>query len=71
MGADGVVRIVFCLMLAAIGVKAVGWYGLAVAVAPLVGVLAVGSRGQLRTEAARRPRGPRSPRTSAGCCSAR
>jgi O-antigen/teichoic acid export membrane protein len=50
LGADGVVRIVFCLMLAAIGVTAVGWYGMAVAVAPLVGVIAVGSRGQLRTE---------------------
>jgi O-antigen/teichoic acid export membrane protein len=50
LGADGVVRILFCLLLAAIGVSAVGWYGMAVAVAPLVGVIAVGSKGQLRTE---------------------
>lgn len=50
LGADGVVRIVLCLALAAIGVTAVGWYGLAVAVAPLLGVIAVASRGQARTE---------------------
>jgi O-antigen/teichoic acid export membrane protein len=50
LGADGVVRILFCLLLAAIGVTAVGWYGMAVAIAPLVGVLAVASKGQLRTE---------------------
>jgi O-antigen/teichoic acid export membrane protein len=50
MGADGLVRILLCLILAIIGVKAVGWYGLAVAVAPLLGVLAVGWKRQLRTE---------------------
>lgn len=50
LGADGVVRIVLCLALAAIGVSAVGWYGLAVAVAPLLGVAAVISRGQARTD---------------------
>ena len=50
LGADGVVRILFCLLLAAIGVTAVGWYGMAVAVAPLVGVIAVGAKGQLRTD---------------------
>ncbi len=50
MGADGLVRIILCLILAAIGVKAVGWYGFAVALAPLVGVFVVMSRGQLKTE---------------------
>ena len=50
MGADGLVRIVLCLLLAAIGVSAVGWFGLAVAVAPLLGVFAVGWRKQLVTE---------------------
>jgi O-antigen/teichoic acid export membrane protein len=50
LGSDGVVRIVLCLALAAIGVTAVGWYGLAVAVAPLLGVIAVVSRGQARTD---------------------
>ncbi len=50
LGADGVVRIVLCLALAAIGVSAVCWYGLAVAVAPLLGVVAVVSRGQARTD---------------------
>jgi O-antigen/teichoic acid export membrane protein len=50
LGADGLVRILFCLLLAVIGVKAVGWYGMAVAVAPLVGVFAVGAKGQLRTD---------------------
>jgi O-antigen/teichoic acid export membrane protein len=50
LGGDGVVRILLCLGLAAIGVTAVGWYGFAVALAPLVGVFLVASRGQLRTE---------------------
>lgn len=50
LGADGLMRIIFCLALAAIGVKAVGWYGIAVAVAPLIGVIAVGMKGQLHTD---------------------
>lgn len=50
MGADGLVRIALCLILAAFGVKMVGWYGFAVAVAPLVGVFAVMSKGQLRSD---------------------
>jgi O-antigen/teichoic acid export membrane protein len=50
MSSDGVVRIVLCLVLAGIGVTAVGWYGFAVAIAPLFGVVAVLSRGQLRTD---------------------
>ena len=50
MGADGLVRIVLCLMLAVIGVEAVGWYGMAVAIAPLLGVVYIASRKQLSTE---------------------
>jgi len=50
LGADGLMRILFCLILAALGVKMVGAYGLAVAVAPLVGVGAVAWKRQLRTE---------------------
>lgn len=50
MGADGVVRIVLCLALAAIGISTAGPYGFAVAIAPLAGVLVVGARGQLRTQ---------------------
>jgi O-antigen/teichoic acid export membrane protein len=50
MGADGAVRIVLCVALAALGVKTVGPYGFAVALGPLPGVLWVYSRGHLRTE---------------------
>ncbi len=50
MGADGAVRIVLCLALAALGVKTVGPYGFAVALGPLPGVLWVYSRGNLRTD---------------------
>jgi O-antigen/teichoic acid export membrane protein len=50
LGADGLVRIALCLVLAALGVNAVGWYGMAVAIAPLVGVIAVASRRQLHTD---------------------
>jgi O-antigen/teichoic acid export membrane protein len=50
LGSDGVVRIILCLALAAAGVAAVGWFGLAVAIAPLFGVAAVAMRGQLHTE---------------------
>jgi O-antigen/teichoic acid export membrane protein len=50
MGADGVVRIVLCLVLAAIGVKTAGPYGFAVALAPLAGVGYVLWRGDLRTD---------------------
>ena len=41
IGADGVVRLVICLVLAVAGVRAAGPYGLAIAVAPLVAVLLV------------------------------
>lgn len=50
MGADGLARIALCLSLAALGVAAAGWYGMAVAVAPLIGVGAVALRRQLSTE---------------------
>ncbi len=50
LGADGLMRIVFCLLLAAVGVKAAGAYGFAVALAPLVGVGIVAWQRQLRTD---------------------
>jgi O-antigen/teichoic acid export membrane protein len=43
-------RIIFCLALAVVGVKAVSAYGFAVALAPLVGVGIVAWQGSLRTE---------------------
>ena len=50
MGADGAVRVLLCIVLAIIGIKTVGPYGMAVAVAPLAGFFYVYARGQLRTE---------------------
>lgn len=50
ISSDGIVRIIACLVLAAIGITAAGPYGFAVALAPLVPVTYVGLRGQLRTE---------------------
>ncbi|MFM8267712.1 MAG: lipopolysaccharide biosynthesis protein [Ilumatobacteraceae bacterium] len=50
MASDGVVRIVLCVVLATIGVSTAGPYGLAIAFAPLPGVIWVASRGGLRTE---------------------
>jgi O-antigen/teichoic acid export membrane protein len=50
MGADGVVRVVLCLVLAGIGIETAGPYGMAVALAPLVGYFIVLSKGALRTE---------------------
>ena len=49
MGTDGVVRIVLCVLLALIGIEAVGPYGFAVALAPLFGVGYVYSRHGFRT----------------------
>jgi O-antigen/teichoic acid export membrane protein len=51
MGADGVTRIALCVLLAVIGIDAVGPYGFAVALAPLAGVAYVYSRHGLRTAA--------------------
>ncbi|TDT17427.1 O-antigen/teichoic acid export membrane protein [Ilumatobacter fluminis] len=50
ISSDGIVRIVACVALAAIGITAAGPYGFAVALAPLVPVTYVGLRGQLRTK---------------------
>ena len=50
MGADGAVRVLLCIVLAIVGIKTVGPYGMAVAVAPLAGFFYVFARGQLRTE---------------------
>jgi len=50
LGADGLMRVLVCLALAIFSVKAVGAYGIGVALAPLVGVLIVAGRRHLRTE---------------------
>jgi O-antigen/teichoic acid export membrane protein len=50
MGSDGVVRIVLCVVLAVVGVTAVGAYGFAVALAPLVGLTWVFTHGGLQTD---------------------
>ena len=50
MGSDGVVRIVLCVALAAIGVTAAGPYGLAVGLAPLFAVGIITGRGHLKTQ---------------------
>lgn len=50
LGADGLVRVLLCVALALVGVSSVGAFGMAVAVAPLAGVLVVGARRELRTE---------------------
>ena len=50
MGADGAVRVLLCIVLAIVGIKTVGPYGMAVALAPLAGFFYVYARGQLRTE---------------------
>ncbi len=50
MGADGAVRVILCIALAIVGMKTVGPYGMAVALAPLAGFFYVYARGQLHTE---------------------
>ena len=50
MGADGAVRVILCVALAVIGVKTVGPYGMAVALAPLAGFFYVFAKGELRTD---------------------
>jgi O-antigen/teichoic acid export membrane protein len=49
LGADGVMRIVLCILLAAIGISTAGPYGFAVAISPLFGVAWVAWRRELRT----------------------
>jgi O-antigen/teichoic acid export membrane protein len=51
MGADGFVRVAGCVILWQLDIHDVGAYAMLVALAPLTGVLIVGARGQLRTEA--------------------
>lgn len=50
MGSDGVIRILACVGLAVIGIRSPAPYAFAVALSPLVAVVVVGARGQLRTE---------------------
>jgi O-antigen/teichoic acid export membrane protein len=50
MGSDGIVRIILCVLLAAVGITAAGAYGLAIAASPLFAVAYVYQRGALRTE---------------------
>jgi O-antigen/teichoic acid export membrane protein len=50
MGSDGIVRIVLCVLLAVIGVSAVGAYGMAIAISPLFAVAYVYQRKGLRTD---------------------
>jgi O-antigen/teichoic acid export membrane protein len=50
LAADGVARVGLCLVLAAFSVKAVGAYGMVVAVAPLVGVVIIATRRHLSTD---------------------
>jgi O-antigen/teichoic acid export membrane protein len=45
VGSDGVLRLVLCLVVVAVGVDTAGWFGLAVAAAPF-GALAVSMAGQ-------------------------
>jgi len=50
MGSDGVVRITMCVVLAAVGIQAVGAYAFVIALSPLVGITYVYSNGNLKTE---------------------
>lgn len=50
MGSDGVIRILLCLLLAAIGITAAGAYGFVIALAPLFAVGYLLARGSLRTD---------------------
>lgn len=50
MGTDGVVRVSVCVILAAVGVQAVGAYAFVIALSPIVGLSYVYRRGSLKTE---------------------
>ncbi len=50
LGSDGIVRILLCVLLAIVGVTAVGAYGLAIAISPLFAVAYVYRRGALRSD---------------------
>ena len=72
IASDGVIRIAICSVFAALGIKDPVPYAFAVALSPLVAVVAVGAKPASSTPIpARRHRGPRSRRTSDGCCWAR
>jgi O-antigen/teichoic acid export membrane protein len=49
MGADGLVRVIGCIVLWKLGIDEVGAYAMLIALSPLSGVLIVGLRGQLGT----------------------
>ncbi|MEO6651220.1 MAG: hypothetical protein ABIP17_01010 [Ilumatobacteraceae bacterium] len=50
LGSDGVIRILACILLAVVGITAVAPYAFAVALSPLIAVVVVGLRGDLRTD---------------------
>lgn len=50
MGSDGVIRIAACVVLALFGIDSAAPYAFAVALSPLVAVVAVSMRGELTTE---------------------
>lgn len=50
LGSDGVIRILFVLALAALGVTAAAAFGFAIALAPLAAVIYLSARGRLHTE---------------------
>jgi len=50
LGLDGFIRIVACTILWLMGVDNVGAYALTVAASPIIGVLIVSARGELRTD---------------------
>lgn len=50
VASDGVMKILGTVILAAIGISAVGAYAFAIAIAPLFAVIAIGTRGHLRTD---------------------
>lgn len=50
IGGDGAVRIVACIALSLVGIKSVGAFGFAVALAPLLGVIYIATRGQLKLD---------------------
>jgi len=49
MGADGLVRLLLCLVLLVAGITAAGPYAFAIALSPLAGIVYVAARGDLRT----------------------
>lgn len=50
LGADGIIRIALCVLLAIVGISTAGPYGFAVAIAPLIGIGIVAHRRALHTE---------------------